>query len=109
MNINLKLDKKKIIIIGSVVLAIILITLSVYLYKKNQSRLAIEDGAKTVVFIPEFLSSEEKTKLEIPVETKIQAVKRDADGEIKVYRIIKSDADIVDPAKVEPISPRTVN
>lgn len=106
MNINLKLDKKKIIIIASAVLVILLVSFGVYLYKKNQDRLIQESKNKEEVFTPEFLSTEEKTKLEIPLETKIQSVSRDESGELEVYRIIKTDSDVVDPSKVGPISPR---
>lgn len=107
MNINLKLDKKKIIIIASAALVISLIIVSLIIYKNNQNKNKDGINLEEKVFTPEFLSTEEKTKLEIPVETKIQALSRDKDGEIKVYRIIKSDSDIVDPSTINPISPQS--
>ncbi|MFZ4631968.1 MAG: hypothetical protein ACOYL8_02020 [Patescibacteria group bacterium] len=108
MNINLKLDKKKIIIIGSVALIIILIIVfSIVIYQKNKS--AENNGATKTekIFTPDFLSTEEKTKLEIPTEVKIQAMARDKNGKVTVYKVIKGTSDVEDPAKVEPISPRS--
>jgi uncharacterized protein YpmS len=105
------MNKKKIIIIASASLALILIiVLFVLLYQKNKTNTANSNPSKTQnVFTPDFLSAEEKTKLNIPVDAKIQAMVRDGSGAVKVYKIIKSDADITDPAKVGPISPRSNN
>lgn len=107
MNIDLKMDKKKIIVIASAVLVILLIIISLVIYKNKQAKNLEEMNKQEKVFVPEFMSAEEKAKLEIPADAKIQAVTRDANGEVSVYRVIKSDSDIVDPATVGPISPRT--
>ena len=98
------MNKKKIIIIAAASLALILIIVSViFIYQKNKANQA--NNKNEQVFTPDFLSTAEKAKLNIPADAKIQAVTRDSKGEVNVYRIIKSDADVVDPAKIGPISP----
>jgi len=107
MNIDLKMNRKKIIIISLITLLFFLIIVGVLIFKKNQINQNNESNLEEKIFVPEFLSTEEKIKLEIPAEAKIQAITRDPEGEIKVYRVMKNDSDIVDPATVGPISPRT--
>jgi uncharacterized protein YneF (UPF0154 family) len=106
INLNFKLDKKKLMIIIPAILIILIIVIGFFIYKKNQEKNIQGEKKVEKVFVPEFMSTEEKTKLQIPVETKIQAVTRDANGDVKVYRIIRNDSDVIDPAKVGPISPR---
>lgn len=111
MKLNLKLKNKKIIIITSAALVLLLvILLTVFLVNKNKEEAASSDKTGVLkVFVPDFLSVEEKTGLGIPVDTKIQAMTRNQDGGVMVYKVIKNDSDIVDPAQVKPISPRTLN
>jgi hypothetical protein len=100
------MSKKKIIIIASASLVLILIIVSIiFIYQKNKTNQANNLNKNGQVFTPDFLSTAEKAKLNIPTDAKIQAVTRDSKGVVKVYRIIRSDSDIVDPAKVGPISP----
>lgn len=111
MKLDLKLDKKKIIIIASSVLALLLIIfLIMFLVKKNGTVSNNTDNNTDVPksFTPDFLNVAEKTKLGIPVDAKIQAMMRDQQGEVTVYKIIKNDSDIVDPSQVMPISPRSL-
>ena len=56
---------------------------------------------------PDFLSEEEKDGFGLPAEAKVQSLKRDENGQVMVYKIIRSDSDIIlDPAGIAPISPR---
>lgn len=104
----MKLDKKKTIIIASSVIVLLLIIfLIIFLVKKN-GNLAGTDINEPKIFAPDFLSVEEKTRLGIPTEMKIQAMMRDEKGTVTIYKIIKSDADIIDPKKVESINPRNL-
>lgn len=108
MKLDVKLDKKKIIIIASSVLALLLIIfLIIFLTKKNGN---VSDNNTDVPksFTPDFLNVAEKTKLGIPVEAKIQAMTRDQQGEVTVYKVIKNDSEIVDPSQVKPASPRSL-
>lgn len=101
------MNKKTLLVIilsGLVILA--LIFLGIFLYQKNKKQTPTGNINFKKEFAPEFLSVEEKQKLSIPPEAKIQAMTRDENGEIEVYRIIKTDNDIVDPDTVGPISPR---
>lgn len=103
------MDKKKIIIIVSsaaVLLAAMIIIM--FLIKKNRESVPT-DGNAVKIFTPDFLSVDEKTKLGIPEEIKIQAMTRNENGEVTVYKIIKNDSDIINPAEVKPISPRDLN
>ena len=59
--------------------------------------------------IPEFLSAAEKEKLKILPNFKIQSLGRDASGQVTVYKVIKTDSDIIlDPSKITPINPPPV-
>ena len=46
-------------------------------------------------YTPEFLNIEDKKKLDIPAEVKVQVFKRDESGNVEVYKIIKNDWDLV--------------
>jgi uncharacterized protein YoxC len=102
------MSKKKIIIIASIIVAlIILILAAIFIYKNNQAKNAINEKNNTVqTFTPDFLSPEEKTGFGLPTDVKVQSLKRDANNEVMVYKIIRSDSDITDPASVKAISPR---
>jgi len=100
----MKNKKTILLIIGGVILIVIiaLVIWQVYL-KKSKAQ-----TANTVpVFKADFLQADEKQKLGIPVDLKIEALSRDAQGGVMVYKVIKQDSDVVDPAKLNPISPRT--
>lgn len=57
---------------------------------------------------PEFMSDSEKKVFGLPSETKVQVISREKDGEISVYKIIRSDSDVVsNPSLLPPISPRS--
>jgi predicted permease len=108
MKLNIKLDKKKIIIIASSFLALLLIIfLIIFLVKKNGTK-SNNNTNVPKSFTPNFLTVAEKTKLGIPVDAKIEAITRDQKGEVTVYKVIKNDSDIVDPAQVKPISSRSL-
>lgn len=54
----------------------------------------------TKIFTPDFLTVEEKTKLDIPTDKKIQAITRDKSGAVIVYKIINNKTDIINPSQV---------
>lgn len=94
------MNKKKLIILSAVVL-ILIITLFIIVFsvKNKIVKVNIENGnTKTENFTPEFLSGEEKVKLGIPVDRKIQAVTRDKNGTLTVYKVINKDSDITIPS-----------
>jgi len=102
------MDKKKIIIISLAALILILI-ISLVVFKKNNDSVKDNDnretaGLVTENFVPDFLTTAEKSKLGISDDKQIQAVTRDQSGEVTVYKIINNEADIVDPAQIKPIS-----
>jgi len=99
-------NKKIIIIIG-----IVLILVLVFLILLNNKDVVFTDksGAdnKETVYVPEFLDDIEKEDLGLPVESRVQALSKNEEGETEVYKIIKNDWDIVtDPSEVGSISPR---
>lgn len=105
MSFGLKLNKKKITIISAVgILLLAAILLIVFFVKKNEPLPEIKSIDKNG-FTPDILNVEEKTKLGIPVEAKIQAMTRDENGEVTVYKIIKNDSDIIDPKEVGTVTP----
>lgn len=113
MKLDIKSDKKKIIIIVSSVLVLLLIIfLIIFPTKKSENvpdnKTSDNKTKVTKSFTPELLTAKEKARLKIPSETKVQVMARDQQGEATVYKVIKNDSDIVDPAQVEPVSPRSL-
>ncbi|MFA5155084.1 MAG: hypothetical protein WC453_01490 [Patescibacteria group bacterium] len=91
------------ILIGGLILIIIL---AILIWSGRLHRRA---GQPPVGSLPavEFMTDQEKAAFNIPADLKAQVITREAGGDISVYKIISSDADIVtDPAAVPPISPR---
>ena len=101
------MNKKKIIIISAISLILISIILLVVFRKKTDSTIIDVNsglvGKTTEKNVPSFLTSAEKAKLKIPDDKKIQAITRDENGEVTVYKIINKDSDVVDPSQIKPI------
>lgn len=98
---------KKLLIILALVLVVILLVISLWLIKNKKTPSAI-NGLPTNntqnLPAPKFLSDEEKINRGLAPEQKIQIIEQ---GKNEVYKVIKSDTDIVsDPAAVGSISPR---
>lgn len=112
MKINIKniiKNKKLIFIIAGALLIVLIIIFLIWFGRiKNPSGGISGENLKTVnknLPAPEFLTEEEKAKFGLPADTKAQSF-RDSGGNV-IYKIIKSDSDIVsDPSAVKPISPR---
>ncbi|MCC6582032.1 MAG: hypothetical protein IT440_16495 [Phycisphaeraceae bacterium] len=55
---------------------------------------------------PEFMTAQEKAKFDLAGDSRVQVISRDEEGQISVYKIIRSEEDVVtDPSKLPPISP----
>lgn len=55
---------------------------------------------------PEFMTAQEKAKFELADDSRVQVISRDEEGQISVYKIIKSEEEVVlDPSQLPPISP----
>lgn len=87
-------NKKVIMLISGVLVLLIIVFLSMSFFKGNNLNDNKKGSTALVDSKPEFLSTAEKTKLGIPTDTKIQAITRDENGEITVYKIIHNDSDI---------------
>ncbi|MEI6529493.1 MAG: hypothetical protein WCN88_03800 [Candidatus Falkowbacteria bacterium] len=99
-------NKKLIIIVSaialiSIVAAVIILKPSRLFYKSSET---VNVPAEN--FTADFLSPNEKQSLDITTDLKVQAIKRDEQGEVMVYKIIREDKDIINPANIKPISPR---
>ncbi|MFA6194655.1 MAG: hypothetical protein WC719_02835 [Patescibacteria group bacterium] len=104
-------NKKNIIIAGAA--ALILITaLVLALVNRRQTGTNNQNigGTETTpVSGPEFLTTQEKAYLNLGDNVRAQVLSRNASGAPAVYKVIKTDADIIsDISKIEPISPRLV-
>jgi len=95
---------KRIIII--VVLSLLLLTIIALLIRlKNDSAVFNEPTEVVSSGAAQFLSEQEKLDMGINTEDPVQ-IFRDASGDNIVYKIIKTDSDIVaDPSSVMPINP----
>ncbi len=104
-------NKKNIIIAG---LAIVILIAALVLALINRQRAGTSDQAKnqpanTVLSAPEFMTAQEKAYLNMSDNVRAQVLSRNASGAPAVYKVIKTEADIIaDPSKIEPISPRLV-
>jgi len=103
------IKNKKNIIIG--ILGLMLITaLVLAIVNRRKSAIQNQDSLSTgnVNFSqPEFLTSQEKAAFSLDDNIKAQVLKRDANGQPAVYKLINSDADIVnDASKIGSLSPR---
>lgn len=98
------MNKRKIII--SIILGGLLLVLVILLINRVQDSKEPQRESEKV-FIPEYLSSEEKQSLGIPEEANIQVINRNSDGEVSVYKIVESGAQAINPEEIAPISPRT--
>ncbi len=101
-------NKKSLISILLVLGLIILLAIIILAWKQLSANKTNKElnNMSTSTFQADFLKPEEKQALNIPADLKVQALKRDADGSVMVYKIIRNDSEAVDPAKIAPISPR---
>lgn len=86
---------KKQKIIGFSLLILILLIIFGFLFFYNKQRAVLSDSTNSSVLKPVFLNKAEKTALNIKPETKIQVIKRNSEGKIILYKVIKNDSDIV--------------
>ena len=91
------IKKKYIIVLSVVVLILVVISLSVFLLKSTIKK---ENTSASKKFTPEFLSTAELNSFRIATSTKVEVIKRDQAGKVIIYRIIRSDDDIVNPDDV---------
>ena len=93
-------NKKIIIFAGILIFGAILVVIFLLTNKKTEEILTpIANQPSIANFQPEFISLEEKQQKNLLPEDKIQAVKRGANGELMIYKIIKTDQDIYYPSK----------
>lgn len=72
---------------------LLIIVILIFLKNKNNTNQLTEPGS--TVLKPVFLDNKEKTDLNIKPELKIQVLQRNAEGKIILYKVIKSDNDII--------------
>lgn len=109
------MKNKKLLILSVVGVVILFVFMALIISQFNSNKstkpspdpLVDNNGEQAAPFEPEFLTPEEKQSFNIPADFKAQAIKRGDNGEVMVYKLIRSDSDVVDPAKIGPISPRT--
>lgn len=105
-------NKKTMIGVIIVLVLILLVTIGLIWRSRNKAPVTAENPLINTTAgnlpAPEFLSVAEKNKLNISPDLKIQALGRNASGSVTVYKIIKTDSDIIlDPSKIGSISPQT--
>ena len=88
MKFKISKKQKKIIILAVVLGLIIIASLLFFFNRQNRSKQNVNLGS-------DFLNKSEKIDLNIKPETKIQVLKRDAAGNVVLYKVIKNDSDIV--------------
>lgn len=89
LNINNYMDKKKLIILGSLVFVLIVLLVIIFIPKQKNTETGINN-----VNEPQFLNDEQKEEFGLDKRTKAQLF-YDDNGDV-VYKIIRSEEDIVD-------------
>jgi hypothetical protein len=107
------MDKnKKIIIIFAAVIVLLVIVVTVIFFfsgKKaslNQPTTNPANTTQPTLPEPKFLDDTAKAKLGLPLSLKAQILQQDARGQVTVYKVIKTNQDIVaDPSALGSLSP----
>ncbi|MFA5886754.1 MAG: hypothetical protein WC863_03160 [Patescibacteria group bacterium] len=100
-------SKKKLIIFSSLAFIIIILLIGLFVFSKKGGLSPVANiDRQPSASAPDFLNKTEKAKLGISSNLKVQALGREANGEVSVYKVINNDSDIVtNPSKIGPISP----
>jgi len=85
------MNKKKIIIISLSILIVIAVALAMLLPGKE---VTIYNDNIVDTYEPEFMNMDEKSDFGLSGDSKIQVIKRDDGGSIKVYKIIREEGDV---------------
>ncbi len=101
--------KKLLIFSGAAFIIIILLIILLVFSKRSNFSPVLNTNNQSSPSAPDFLDKTEKAKLGISANLKVQALGREANGEVSVYKIINDDGDIVtNPSKIGPISPQSL-
>lgn len=87
-------NKKTIILAGLIGAALILIVVLVIISNRQEPTMSDLSGESVPLYTPEFMTESEKESFGLPVDAKIQ-IFRQEDGAAPVYKIIRSDEDII--------------
>lgn len=79
-------------IIAIVLVVAILVTLAIVFLNKDKE--LPENNVDYNFYIPEFMDTQEKASLSLPEDSKIQVLKRNDNGEVSVYKVIREDIDV---------------
>jgi hypothetical protein len=88
MKFKISKKQKKIIILAVILGLVVIVSLIFFFNRQNHSKQNVNLGS-------DFLDKSEKINLNIKPETKIQVLKRDASGNIVLYKVIRNDSDII--------------
>jgi len=106
------MTKKNILI--SVLIILVLAILAFIIFQTSTSRVPASPAGNQPAgqinnFQIEFLQPAEQASLGISPDLKVQVINRTESGQVQVYRVIKSESDIIrDPEDIGSISPRQV-
>ncbi len=100
-------NKKILILLGIGALILLLVIALIIKQLRYNNSIVAETNKPAENFQADFLSASEKQNLSLTTDLKVQALKRNAQGDVMVYKIIRNESDVIDPATIKPISPRT--
>lgn len=99
--------KKKKIIIGVIIALLLIVILGFFVFFDFSNN---EDysGEVPEAYKPEYMTLEEKASFSLPEDSKIQVLKRNEEGTITVYKIIREEGDEVFDIEAidQPVDPR---
>lgn len=101
---NMNNKKIKLMALALGIVVIILLVLWLVLGQDNKANLNPQTGGS--LNYTEFMTTQEKADFELSSDSQVQVISRDDQGKVSVYKIIRSEEDIVsDPSQLPPISP----
>ncbi len=96
--------KQKLIIISSLAALLIVVIVLIITTNRGDDQGYWPDADQ---YTPEFMSAEEKYMFDLSEDTQVQVLKREESGMVEVYKVIRSEDDIIhDLDSIKPIDPR---
>jgi len=103
-NMNNKKIKVMILALGTIIIIFLVLWL---IFSKNNK---VDPSSQTrgSLNYTEFMTVQEKADFELSSDSQVQVISRDDQGRVSVYKLIRSEEDIVpDPSKLPPLSPNS--
>lgn len=101
------MNNKKIIILSAALIIAVVAGTAVWFWLGKGTSPAQPSRPGGSLHAPEFMTEAEKQQFQLAPSSRVQVISRDGEGQVSVYKVIRSEADIVaDPSQLPALSPR---